>query len=346
MLQRRFVLEPDADHPLYTTAKQFWREELEANWHDPDAFTLILLHSTSFHKETWEPTLRHLFDGVLTRWCCPAAPKIKCAWVIECPNHGESATLNERALQRPPFYRTFGCEKYAEAAHRFMLRGPTFPTPVDFRREKLVGIGHSLGGVGISILPMLAPTIPFCALILIEPLLSPEGMDKLADLKANLIHGAYERRDVWPSRQSASMYFRERTHWDPSVLDNYVKHGLRRCKQVGHEPENHAVTLACSREEELTMYRDVTGPQRGIESLNKLSATIPVGVIFGGKNDYIPRSVQDALVDPASGRRIQAVRRIEGVGHLIPQHMPAELSRVLLDVWSRLLTPNNTLSKL
>ena len=133
-----------------------------------------------------------------------------------------------------------GCEKYAEAVHRFMLRGPTSPTPVDFRREKLVGIGHSLGGVGMSvlltrsralslfsgyprsILPTLTPTVPFCALILIEPLLSPEGIDKLRDLQVNLINGGYERRDVWPSRESASRYFRERTRWDSNVLDSYV----------------------------------------------------------------------------------------------------------------------------
>lgn len=47
-------------------------------------------------------------------------------------------------------------------------------------------------------------------------------MDKLQDLKAHLIHGAYERRDMWPSRQSASKYFRKRTRWDASVLDSYV----------------------------------------------------------------------------------------------------------------------------
>lgn len=170
MLQRHFILEPGIDYPLYVTAKQFWLAELEENWDDPDAFTLILLHSTSFHKETWEPTLQHLFDGIQMRRNRPTTPKIKCAWVIECPNHGESACLNDCALQRPPFrrnckhsvlcdrlvvqnvdHRPVGCEKYAEAAHRFMLHGPTLPIPVDFQREKLVGIGHSLGGVGMSV---------------------------------------------------------------------------------------------------------------------------------------------------------------------------------------------------
>lgn len=105
MRQRQFILEPDIDYPLYVTAKQFWHAEFEANWDDPEAFTAIFLHSTSFHKETWEPTLRHLFDDIQKCRDRSIAPKVKSAWVIECPNHGESATLNHRALQRPPFYR-------------------------------------------------------------------------------------------------------------------------------------------------------------------------------------------------------------------------------------------------
>jgi len=196
-----------------------------------------------------------------------------------------------------------------------------------------------------SILPTLVPAFRFRALILIEPLLSPEGMDKLEDLRVHLINNAYERRHVWPSRESALKYFRERTRWDPSVLDSYVNHGLTASGGADHEP-GRTVTLACSREEEATMYRDKTGPQRGIESLNKVSATTAVGVIFGKKNDYIPRDVQDALVHPNSERCIRAVTRIEGVGHLIPQHVPAELSRVLLDIWYLLLRTPGSPSKL
>ena len=108
MLQRQLTLEPDVDYPFYITAKQFWHAELEANWDDRDAFTLILLHSTSFHKETWEPTLHHFFKDINKYQSHPVCPKIKSTWIIECPNHGESAALNDHALQRPPFYRN--CE--------------------------------------------------------------------------------------------------------------------------------------------------------------------------------------------------------------------------------------------
>ncbi|KAF9224545.1 hypothetical protein BS17DRAFT_80578 [Gyrodon lividus] len=338
MLQRQFILEPDADYPLHITAKQYWSTKLAANWEDPDAFTLIVLHSTSFHKETWEPTLQHFFDEIQEQSTCRTTSlKIRCAWVIECPNHGESAALNVDALQHPSFYRTFGCEKYAEAVHRFMLSGPTLPTPVDFRSQKLIGIGHSLGGVAISILPTLEPVFDFCALILVEPLLSPGGLEILQDLKSNLVQSAYERRDVWPSREDALKYLRSRTRWDPRVLDLYVKHGLRIHIAAKHQSGScHGVTLACSRDEEVTMYRDVTGPAKGLESLNGVCVRIPVGVVFGDENNYIPRATQDALVDPASGRCFQTVRRIKGVGHLIPQHLPEKLSEVLLDVLCKL----------
>lgn len=157
MLQRRAVLAPDADYPLYITAKQYWLQEFETFWDDSDALTLIVLHSTSFHKETWEPTVQSVFDGLSKHseasdhQNTSFAVKIKCVWAIECPNHGESATLNSVALQKPPYFRSFGCERYAEAVHRFMSLGHTLSPPVNFWDEALVGIGHSLGSVAMQV---------------------------------------------------------------------------------------------------------------------------------------------------------------------------------------------------
>jgi len=112
MLQRQFVLQPNSDYLLHVTAKQYWLPEFEAHWDDIDAQTLILLHSTSFHKEIWEPTIQCMFEGLVS---CPSVfkngdagnnpLKIKCAWAIECPNHGQSAVLNDTALQQLPYFR-------------------------------------------------------------------------------------------------------------------------------------------------------------------------------------------------------------------------------------------------
>ncbi|KIM52365.1 hypothetical protein SCLCIDRAFT_141294 [Scleroderma citrinum Foug A] len=342
MLQRQFVLQPNSDYLLHVTAKQYWLPEFEAHWGDIDAQTLILLHSTSFHKEIWEPTIQSMFEVLVS---CPSAfkngdtgnnpLKIKCAWAIECPNHGQSAVLNDTALQQFPYFRNFGCEKYAEAVHHFMTSASTLSPPVNFSTQKLVGIGHSLGGVAIAILQILQPVFPFEALVLVEPLLSPQGLKPLHPLQRRLIQSAYDRRDVWPSRANALQYFTARrkiTHWDLRVLELYVKFGLKPHQEIPHESTLYEVGLACSREEEATMYRDPTGPSSGLEALNEVSGRIPVSVIFGGEKDLIPHSVQDALVDCTSRRHFLSVHRIEGAGHLIPQQVPEELGRVIVDI--------------
>ncbi|KAL4067117.1 hypothetical protein V8B97DRAFT_1977937 [Scleroderma yunnanense] len=227
MLQREFVLQPDSNYPLHVTAKKYWLPAFEAHWNDIDALTLILLHSTSFHKEIWEPTIQWMFEIIALRsaYAGSSVLKVKCAWAIECPNHGQSAVLNEAALQQPPYFRNFGCEKYAEAVHRFMTSGGTLSPPVDFSTQKLVGIGHSLGGVAVSILQVLQPVFHFQGLVLVEPLLSPQGLKPLRPLQKHLIQSAYDRREVWPSRKDALEYFtskRHITHWDPHVIDLYV----------------------------------------------------------------------------------------------------------------------------
>ena len=60
-------------------------------------FTLILLHSTGFHKEIWEPTLEEICSLLQEE----SKGIISQAWSIECPNHGASSTLNEAALSLP-----------------------------------------------------------------------------------------------------------------------------------------------------------------------------------------------------------------------------------------------------
>lgn len=91
---------PRDGYPLHVTAKRYWIPEFEANASDPDALTLVLLHSTSFHKETWEPTLEQVFRLAAETG---STVKIREAWSLDCPNHGESVRLNEKELAQPGF---------------------------------------------------------------------------------------------------------------------------------------------------------------------------------------------------------------------------------------------------
>ena len=170
MFQRSYILPPTPDYPLSIVAKRYWPPHC-SNAENPAAQTLIVLHSTSFHKETWEPTLQDLFELVLSQ--SNTEVLIRDAWAVDCPNHGESGVLNSQALKDPQFTNCVSlffilcfclwipgpfpltnlhsilwkvsCERYAHAVHRFLSSGPESSIPVDFRRCNLVGLGHSLG---------------------------------------------------------------------------------------------------------------------------------------------------------------------------------------------------------
>lgn len=101
ILHETVIHEPDRDYPLHLTAKRYWTRASDAHRHDPDALTLIFLHSTSFHKETWQPTIEDLFSLAASK---TRGAKIGEAWAVECPNHGASVELNEVALRLPEFF--------------------------------------------------------------------------------------------------------------------------------------------------------------------------------------------------------------------------------------------------
>ena len=110
------VLPPDEDYPLYTTANRYWvtkgrvgQDEFAndaASSNGDQGLSLIMLHSTSFHKETWEACLETLMDSTSSS----LRSSIREAWSIESPNHGHSATLNKNALVAPPF--DTACESF------------------------------------------------------------------------------------------------------------------------------------------------------------------------------------------------------------------------------------------
>ncbi|PFH46372.1 hypothetical protein AMATHDRAFT_155281, partial [Amanita thiersii Skay4041] len=228
-----FTCPPRAGCPFHTTAKRYWLPPTSeadptititpttSEHHNDEGLTLILLHSTSFHKETWEPTLIKIFACARQ----PGSPiKLREAWMLDCPNHGEAAAYNQEILKQKEHAETFTCVKYAQAAHSFLTAGVNDGVKVDFHERKLVGIGHSLGANTILLLQHLEPRLVFSSLVIIEPMLSPEGPEHFANLRRRLVATAYERRDVWSSKENARRYFLERMarDWDQRVCNLFV----------------------------------------------------------------------------------------------------------------------------
>ena len=82
-------------------------EKKRAFQNDADAITVLVLHSTSFHKEICEPTLEALFQVLEER---NDSARVKRSLEVDCPNHGHAGVLNWEVLEREAF--TPDCEYF------------------------------------------------------------------------------------------------------------------------------------------------------------------------------------------------------------------------------------------
>ncbi|KAF8890426.1 Alpha/beta hydrolase fold-1 [Infundibulicybe gibba] len=326
MLQESVVYAPRDGYPLYITAKRYWVPEPGDLVQDDNALTLIVLHSTSFHKETWEPSLETLFSlHIQHQRSSPL--RIKEAWALDCPNHGESARLNRDMTAAIGQDGSGGCEKYAQAVHHFLSAGPNHGARVNFRARKLVGVGHSLGANAMLLLQHIEPTFAFSSIIISEPMVSADGPERLADLRKRLVEGARKRRENWPNRQQAKEYLATRIKkWDPRVFELFVNYAI---VPKTNPQLDQSVCLACSREQEVGMYIDAEGATKPVRNLDRICNKIPIHLIVGGVHDLIPDGVHAALVDPRSGRRFATITVIEESGHLMPQEVPDQLGSAI-----------------
>ncbi|KAJ3573724.1 hypothetical protein NP233_g2240 [Leucocoprinus birnbaumii] len=335
LLDESFTLPPEMSalggngekrgYPLYITAKRYHVQELEVLQQDPEAITLLAFHSTSFHKETWEPTLEALFDASVANGLDKV--KIREVWAVDCPNHGHAGILNREMLKRKEFETFFGCEGYAIAVHHFLLAAPTC-FGVDFSKKRLVGLGHSLGANGLLLLQALQPIFPFLSLIIVEPVVEPGDGHDLDALRQKLVGNAINRKSEWRSRDEAFLYLKEDSRtkrWDEKVMKAFVKHA------IGESPSG-TVTLACMPQQERIMYLDMPGATRPVGELTRLCPILPVHLIIGLSNDFIPRVVHDRLIDPTSGRTFASVSEVPQVGHLMPQEIPKKLGILVYEL--------------
>ncbi|KAH6873666.1 hypothetical protein BKA70DRAFT_1482491 [Coprinopsis sp. MPI-PUGE-AT-0042] len=290
-----FRLAPDDDYPLHITAKRYrpaFDDRREENEHQDDVLTLVVLHSTSFHKETWEPCLETMF-----RLAGARGKQFREAWAIESPNHGETAPWNTVAFTTSSYATQFGCLGYAKAVSRFLTKGP-----VSIAKKGLVGIGHSLGANTILLLHDLDTPVYFESLVLVEPLVSPGGISHLLKLRDKLVQAAHERQDIWPTKEDARRHLAEiqarrrkgKGKWDDRVLDKFADFGIL-------PTDDGRVTLACTKEQEVSTTLSLVDPASG-RRFATITYMPDVGhLVLQERPDELAKVITDALLNPATG---------------------------------------------
>ncbi|KAG8915901.1 hypothetical protein FRC00_007804 [Tulasnella sp. 408] len=223
--------------------------------------TVVLAHANGFPRRIWEPFLMTLLKS-FEKEKKEEGLYIEEVWSFEAVNHGDSALLNDGKLGDTC---TFSVVKTIPLAHgspskvswadnardilnfllHFLPSNPQeagLPDELDaisldeasrrsrfgFRKRKLVGIGHSLGGCSMARAAIDFPSL-FSSLVLVDPVIMP-ALDKdpsggIEKLQA----GAVARRSRWSSREEALESFRKTPFfqaWSPAALETYVTEGI------------------------------------------------------------------------------------------------------------------------
>ncbi|EGC41274.1 toxin biosynthesis protein [Histoplasma capsulatum var. duboisii H88] len=188
----------------------------------PGDITIIGAHANGFPKELYEP----LWEELLSR-AKRHGFGIRGIWIADVAHQGNSGVLNENVLGNDPSW----FDHPRDLLHFINLKREEMPRPI-------FGIGHSMGGNNLVNLSLLHPRL-LTSLILLDPVIYRPEITPQDDIFHNKLESSTApattvassyRRDIWPSRAAAAEAVKKSPfyqHWDPRVLDLWIKYGLR-----------------------------------------------------------------------------------------------------------------------
>ncbi|KAI5121764.1 hypothetical protein M0805_009575 [Coniferiporia weirii] len=309
---------------------------------DDDAITIVFFHATGFFKETWEPLITRLLalaSGSGSESSEKAFGnsnlKIRDIYSIECPNHGESAILNERVLDT--YGDTWHTSIYARASHEFLTAGTTRGAKVDFTKRRLVGIGHSMGAAALVMLVNMSPALSFTRLIVIEAAVSRPDISGRHEMSSMLTNLVWMRKDIWANHRAAMKDFKSNPVYstlDPRIFGLFSRYALR-THPAARFPAPHAfkgITTALTKRQEAACYRDDELVYRALSEYSDLTRKMPVHVIFGDTPDITSVELREVHTDASLGCYPASVSYISDAGHLCVQQAPDKTADAIFEI--------------
>ncbi|KAJ7762406.1 hypothetical protein DFH07DRAFT_814281 [Mycena maculata] len=326
------------DRPLQCIATQYTLGNVMVT-SDATAFSLVFTCGISLLQDTWIPAIKELFRRASESSSC----KIQSAWVVERPNHGESALINAKILKEH-YSVQFLSLQYSTAIHAFLTSNILSAS----ERNNLVGIGHSGGGG--SLIQALkygvedGHKIPLKSLVLVEaPPIGPEVWPLFEIMYAGVKKSNARRTTSWPSKEVAMKWFATHFPWkafSPDVLriveDTYF---IPDAERPGF------ITTKTTIEQETACFVDNGTNLLSFPFLRTILADLPTHIIAGSDHDLWPPGVYDQIVENTRQIRVQlaSVTEINGTGHYLPVVNPREMAARVFEI---LQNPPPKLSKL
>ncbi|KAJ7170359.1 Alpha/beta hydrolase fold-1 [Mycena crocata] len=283
-------------------------------------FSLLFAHCIGSNKEQWEPVIAQVFREQASK---PVHQRVHEAWAFDWQNHGDAAVLNRELILSRRGTTGVSPFEWAEAIGA-VVRSP------QMQGRRLIGIGHSAGAgtMLLSIKETPVPEIPFVAFVLVEPTVAtrPLFAKYIARNLPPVVAVTNARRERWSNRQEARAFLTHRPPfrtWDMRALQIYVDSGLEDAQDGSGE-----VTLKCHRRQEAIAFLDAEPHFAAVEELARVSATVPVHLVWATKSDLVHKRVQESLSDASEGRIAASITHVAG-GHMLVQEDPDGIARAI-----------------
>ncbi|KAJ7471609.1 Alpha/beta hydrolase fold-1 [Mycena galericulata] len=294
-----YTLAPSSAYPFHIDAVQYVPEQSYSN-----GLTLLFLHATNTHKESYEPVLLHLLRQ-------PLRIRIRDAWCIENPNHGSSAVKNRALLDTPEYRDNWTAMEYCRAVHVFLT---STSHGIDFRGRSFVGLAHSAGSAPLLMLLRAQPPVPFQGLVFMDAAILPVGTRSTKVLRTLFGNWAKSKPNTWRS-QAAAVEELSKTafrRWDPLAVQLFVAYYLSPNADLVEVPTE--IFLQLTKEDKL-----------------------PIHVILCLNDEYGTKGTEmkQFQIDHVSRTSMGSVQIVEG-GHMFPQTEPAQCARAILQALERI----------
>lgn len=257
-----------------------------------DSDPVLMLHATGFHSRCWDQVVKRLLGQHV--------------YAVDLRFHGRTAIPgDQRAVDWNLLAKDVGI-----CIARLEL-------------ERLVGVGHSIGGHLITRVAASAPT-RFKQLVLIDPVIfAPETYARFSGLVSSSAiaeHPVARRKNAWQDADEMFSRFRQKPpfdSWQPEVLRDYCDYALLPADT------DDVMTLACDPVNEASIYLSQSGNEVIFEEIPGLQTPVtllraPPGV--PGKMDFSASPTW-----PGLAAALPCCRDIylENCNHFIPMQEPA-----------------------
>lgn len=316
------TLEYSLKKPLKYIATRFSYPCDPASHSNAVSVSILVAVGVGYSSELWVPVIKHLYR-LQAR---PGSPiHIRSVWVVDRPNHGDAAQLNEQTLKEH-HSQSFDVAAYGAAIAAFIASG----TLSKEERANLVALGHS-GGTGSMVMSLPERTkIPYSSLILVEPpFVDPAAYPIFQELERRVRTFNSKRPTSWDSVDQAMRFMSTHPPWQTFDQENLrIICETFFCPVKGQEGR---VTTKTPVEQQTASFVDIKGAFVASERLIKVLHDVPTHVINGARHDLWPKAMYDMISAKTDEYRsaLASVTTIEGTGHYVPHEKPEEFADVV-----------------